>query len=196
MNQLEALINKLKNTTSRLSKKNVSIKKKRRPTTKRITMKYGKNKKCTKCRNCGCNYSKGKKSKVTLIRRIPNKKMLTKVVSINNNNSNHINRPNNITRRNIRTILNRIISRKNPTRSQNLATLIQNMSTRTNNHQHNNQPNQVEKSKTVKSYYITVSNGSTKMEKGRRIEDDSTKPFIEVNMLNNGQLKEFRVQRQ
>ena len=218
LNQLQGLLNKLKNTTEKLSKKRTSFKKSRgRPSTKiKMTTTKHKNKKCTKCKNCGCNCNKGKKSKVTLIRRNPNNKMLTKVVSIGNNNSNHMNRPNNHinrsnnqTRKNIRSIVNRLISRKNPTKGHNLATLIQNMSTSTNNHNqshnqshnnynqnHNNhQLNQVKKSKMVKSYYTTVSNGSKKMERGRRIEDDSSKPFIEVDMLDNGQLKKFQVQR-
>jgi hypothetical protein len=211
LNQLQGLLNKLKNTTVKLSKKRTRVKKSRgRPSTKiKMTTTKHKNKKCTKCKNCGCNCNKGKKSKVNLIRRNPNNKMLTKVVLIGNNNSNnsnhmnkpnnHMNKPNNNTRKNIRSIVNRLISRKNPTKGHNLATLIQNMSTSTNNHQHNhqhnNQLNQVKKSKTVKSYYTTVSNGSKKMERGRRIEDDSSKPFIEVDMLNNGQLKKFQIQR-
>jgi hypothetical protein len=208
LNQLQGLLNKLKNTTAKLSKKTRVKKSRGRPSTKikMTTINHKINKKCTKCKNCGCNCNKGKKSKVTLIRRNPNNRMLTKVVSLSNNNSyhmnkpnNHINRSNNQTRKNIRSIVNRLISRKNPTKGHNLATLIQNMSTSTNNHQHNhqhnNQLNQVKKSKMVKSYYTTVSNGSKKMERGRRIEDDSSKPFIEVDMLDNGQLKKFQVQR-
>jgi len=242
LNQLQGLLNKLEKTTAKLSKRRTRVTKSRgRPSTKiKMTTTKHKNKKCTKCKNCGCNCNKGKKSKVALIRRNPNNRILTKIVSLSNNKSNHMNRPNNHmnrpnnhmnrpnnhmnrpnnhmnrpnnhmnrpnnhTSKNIRSIVNRLISRKNPTKSHNLATLIQNMSISANNHQHNHQNNhlhnnnhqlnQLKKSKTVKSYYTTVSNGSKKMERGRRIEDDSSKPFIKVNMLDNGQLKKFQVQR-
>ena len=49
--------------------------------------------------------------------------------------------------------------------------------------------------RSVKSYYTSTNNGSHKMEKGRRIEDDSNNPFIRVNTLNNGQMKSFQVSR-
>ena len=214
LNQLQGLLNKLEKTTAKLSKRRTRVTKSRgRPSTKiKMTTTKHKNKKCTKCKNCGCNCNKRKKSKVALIRRNPNNRILTKIVSLSNNKSNHMNRPNNHmnrpnnhTSKNIRSIVNRLISRKNTTKSHNLATLIQNMSISANNHQHNHQNNhlhnnnhqlnQLKKSKTVKSYYTTVSNGSKKMERGRRIEDDSSKPFIKVNMLDNGQLKKFQVQR-
>ena len=199
LNKLEGLLNKLKRTTEKISKKKkVTTKKRGRPSSrvKLITSKY-KNRKCTKCTNCGCNCNKKKKSKVVLIKKNPkNSNISTRVVSFSNHN-NRMNIPNKNTRRNIRSIINKLVSRKNHTKSHNLATLIQNMSnTSQNNNNTNQQLNEMNKTRTIKSYYTTVSNGSKKLERGRRIEDNSSNPYIKIHMLNNGQIKQFQVPRQ
>ena len=56
-------------------------------------------------------------------------------------------------------------------------------------------PVQIQKSKTVQSYYKSFNNGKTRLEKGRRIEDNSENPFIKVDLLNNGTMKTLQLPR-
>ena len=219
LNQLQGLLNSLKNSGN-----NLSMSKKRRVTkipsiSRKVKRGPGRPRKqsvnhgmreenmCPKhgCTRCGCG--RNRKSKVILVQRRPKgKKMVSRALV-----SNSILRPNipsvAQTKRDVRSIINKLVSRKNHTRSTNLASMIERIHTKSQT-----QPNKRTKmtkckghqsrhpvvkshTKTVKSYYTSSNNGTHKVERGRRIEDDSANPFIKVNTLNNGQMKSFQVSR-
>ena len=203
LNQLQSLLNNLKSTTSKLSKTRGKKSVSRIPSmTSRIKRGPGRPRK----------HSMNTSRKGT--------KMVSRaLVSSNNGNHHQLNRPSMAqTKRNVRSIINKLISRKNHTRSTNLANMIEKINSKSQS-QSQSQSNSntyslsyprkmtkcrgrqskkpVVKSHTrsVKSYYTSSNNGSHKMERGRRIEDDSSNPFIRVNALNNGQMKSFQVSR-
>lgn len=221
LNQLQGLLNSLRN-----SKNNISMPSKKRRVTKIPSMsrkvkrgpgrprkqsvnqgvkvvKHG----CTKCGCTKCGCGRNRKSKVLLVQRRPKgNKMVSKALVSNSNL-----RPNKPsvaqTKRDVRSIINKLVSRKNHTRSTNLASMIERIHSQSQEapkrgtkmtkckRPHMRQPVVKSHTKTVKSYYTSSDNGTHKVERGRRIEDDSTNPFIKVNTLNNGQMKSFQVSR-
>ena len=222
LNQLQSLLNSLRNSGN-----NLSISKRRRKVSKNSLMSRkvkrgpGRPRKqsvnhgmrevknmCPKhrCTRCGCG--RNRKSKVILVQRRPKgKKMVSRALVSNNNLRSH--RPSLAqTKRDVRSIINKLVSRKNHTRSTNLASMIERIHTKS---QSNKRPKMTKMAKcrghqlrhpvvkshtkTVKSYYTSSNNGTHKVERGRRIEDDSANPFIKVNTLNNGQMKSFQVSR-
>jgi hypothetical protein len=234
LNQLQSLLNNLKTTTSKLSKtkgrKSISKiplmlgKVKRGPgRPRKSSMNFSRKKLKVGCSKCGC--SRNRKSKMVMIQRRPkgNKMVSRALVSNHNGNYHQLSRPSMAqTKRNVRSIINKLISRKNHTRRTNLATMIERINGKaqlTSQSQPQLQPQSQSQSqphlksmtkckgrqskkpvvkshtKTVKSYYTSSNNGTNKVERGRRIEDDSTNPFIRVNALNNGQMKSFQVSR-
>ena len=232
MNNLQQLLNQLKNTTHRLSKKSRKSKMprphslstshsgKRRPGRPRKSLMSHKmsNKMSSKASRSNCGCGRNNSSKMALIRRKPHsRRSVSSIISTNNMNnvhmvSNHVNKrqasrkhhPNqNRTRKTVRSIINKLLSRKNHTRSNNLATMIEKIHTNNQNkssckrskRSHHSSPHMKSHSKVVKSYYTSHNDGMHKVERGRRIEDDSSNPFIRINTLNNGQMKSFQVSR-
>lgn len=227
LNQLQSLLNNLKSTTSRLSKTRGKKSLSRIPSmTSMIKRGPGRPRKHsinTSRRGarskCGC--SKNRKSKMLMVHRRPKgTKMVSRaLVSRNNGNHHQLNRPSMAqTKRNVRSIINKLISRKNHTRSTNLATMIEKINNKSQSQSRSqsmsntyslSHPRKMTKcrgrqskkpvvkshTRSVKSYYTSSNNGLHKVERGRRIEDDSSNPFIRVNTLNNGQMKSFQVSR-
>ena len=220
LNQLQSLLNSLRNSGN-----NLSMSKKRRVTkipsiSRKVKRGPGRPRKqsvnhgvrvvkhgCTKCGCTRCGCGRNRKSKVILVQRRPKGKKIVSRALVSNSILRH-NRPSVAqTKRDVRSIINKLVSRKNHTRSTNLASMIERIHTKSQT-----QPNKRTKmtkckghqsrhpvvkshTKTVKSYYTSSNNGTHKVERGRRIEDDSANPFIKVNTLNNGQMKSFQVSR-
>lgn len=224
LNQLQSLLNNLKSTTSRLSKTRAKKSVSRMPLmSSRIKRGPGRPRKHSMSSSrrgarskCGC--STNRKSKMLMVHRRPKGTKMVSNALVSNNNGNHhqLNRPSMAqTKRNVRSIINRLISRKNHTRSTNLATMIEKIHSKSQSNTNSNSNSNVHSSshhkkmskckgrrskqpvkshtRSVKAYYTSTNNGSHKMERGRRIEDDSHNPFIRVNTLNNGQMKSFQV---
>lgn len=230
LNQLNGLLNQLKKVTNNLTKKRNAMKRgPGRP--RKVSTHSTKTRMCKKCgcTNCGCG--RNKRTKTVLIHRNPSSgKLVSRVINKNSMNKNTS--VTNKTRKNVRSIINKLLSRTNHTRRSNLASMIEKIHTKENSQRnkhsqhahrakhlkpkrpskcsrisvkpkhsipksvtHHNQPIVRSHSKTVKSYYTSSNNGSHKVEKGRRIEDDSYNPFIKVNTLNNGVMKSFQVSR-
>ena len=133
LNQLQGLLNSLRN-----SKNNVSMPSKKRRVTKipsisrKVKRGPGRPRKqsvnqgvkvvkhgCTKCGCTKCGCGRNRKSKVLLVHRTPKGNKMVSRALVSNNLS--ANRPSVAqTKRDIRSIINKLVSRKNHTRSTNL----------------------------------------------------------------------------